>query len=621
MSKIKGKQIESNSITNEQIYITTPPALDTDAVNKGYLIDYVNSAATSGSTTIGTPRDGSWDVNKSDGLLPFVSSDKVGWALDDINEVLKALAPPPAPNLQVYNADKVGTESYGYLSFGSSFTIPGYTNHPTINIDQLYSSSTANLGISASGNISGTLNSGIPADGGTPNPAYPANAFSDADKGEIRLYINNQIQNSINLTNTAATDTTSLNAGFNISAAQNVLFPGGNPLNLFKYRTGTYLIKMTCTAITYGYNNFYVEHYVSATDIRTLSSFNWINDGVAQVPIVANGSLGTLVMGGSKYLSGIRYHTSGSTTYTCGTIQHAFSNTYPQTGGISFTPTNCSISNLNISDYDSGDSGATITTLNNLPVTLTPRRVFNGSISVLTTVTKTLSRSGANTATSISGLLMDNDVTNSTDLLESFQVENRRMTPATYDLYSSISNDWNSTISIKDGGASYNDGLQFYNRTLVRPTLDFSATTCTNGYTTNQNYSTGMGSSNRTFYRYFRQASPSTANFTLTLAGTSTTFVSVGTSLTTNNAHIEMKLPGASASETGWMDCTAAFSTNTWNDGAGCRNGAGSVNLSGTTPLTVGTKSTSNSNGYVVFRITTGPAWSGTITNMQLQYS
>jgi hypothetical protein len=105
------------------------------------------------------------------------------------------------------------------------------------------------------------------------------------------------------------------------------------------------------------------------------------------------------------------------------------------------------------------------------------------------------------------------------------------------------------------------------------------------------------------------------------LQGSSSTFVNTGGSLSGNQLTVEMKLPGSSSETTGWMDCTKSFATGQHNDGDGCINGVGSLSLGSYTDLTVGTKSTAASSGYVVIRITAPSSWSGSITQIDFSFS
>ena len=87
----------------------------------------INAAAGSGGSTIGDAEDGDY----TDGLFSdFTATTNVGTAVDRFNEVLKILAPSPAPavrSISETTADGVTAK----LSFGSSFAVAGYTSSAT----------------------------------------------------------------------------------------------------------------------------------------------------------------------------------------------------------------------------------------------------------------------------------------------------------------------------------------------------------------------------------------------------------------------------------------------------------------------------------------------------------
>ena len=73
------------------------------------------TAATSGTNTIGEAEDGSY----TDGLFTdFATDTPIGTAVDRFNEILKLLAPSPAPDLDDIDCNVDGTDAS--LSFGSS---------------------------------------------------------------------------------------------------------------------------------------------------------------------------------------------------------------------------------------------------------------------------------------------------------------------------------------------------------------------------------------------------------------------------------------------------------------------------------------------------------------------
>ena len=73
------------------------------------------AASVEAGSTIGAAEDEDY----TDGLFAdFTSSTQIGTAIDRINEVLKSLAPAPAPTLDDINSKNTGTAAL--LSFGSS---------------------------------------------------------------------------------------------------------------------------------------------------------------------------------------------------------------------------------------------------------------------------------------------------------------------------------------------------------------------------------------------------------------------------------------------------------------------------------------------------------------------
>jgi hypothetical protein len=134
-------------------------------------------------------------------------------------------------------------------------------------------------------------------------------------------------------------------------------------------------------------------------------------------------------------------------------------------------------------------------------------------------------------------------------------------------------------------------------------------------------YSASSG--DRVYIRYFRQVSPTSGNFTMTINGSTGTFVALGTSLTGNNIHVELKAPGLSTFETGWLDCYNDFSTAQWSDGDGARNATGGAGRAFGTAwgLTIGTKNTANTSGYMLLRITVGSSFAGSFTDITFSFS
>ena len=104
-------------------------------------------ASTGGGSTIGSPEDGDY----TDGLYTdFTSSTNIGTAVDRFNEVLKALAPTPAPGLDDIDVNQDGTDVS--LSFGSSndqgSASPAYVSvsttagHSAVDVNESYATTT-----------------------------------------------------------------------------------------------------------------------------------------------------------------------------------------------------------------------------------------------------------------------------------------------------------------------------------------------------------------------------------------------------------------------------------------------------------------------------------------------
>jgi len=629
--------IDPNDITPGYIYIIT------------YDGNYFQINIPSGSTSSGVigPAE---DNDYTDGLFTdFTPTTPIGTAIDRFNEILKSLVPPPAPPLSDWSGSKVGSVN-GKLSFDANNPILGFnyisaTNSPTnpVAVDGLWSISGKRLGISpsASNDISGVLNYQVSTHSGVPTPAYIAKSFGDANLGQLIMIVNGVTKSSVNLTNLNSIDTTvgGLVSGFSLSAATNSRFPQGDPFDNFWYRTGSWLLKGNDPDIVLGYNYVYVIHQNLPHFNRQLDRFEFIIDHNTDPTIISNPTF-SYTFTGNKKLSGISYYTGGTISYDV-TIDNLYKNTYyAGNDAISFndistgstipivnTSATLALANCNgneakqfkISNPDQLGSPIIFNIINS------GKRRINESISINTTAKRTVQGTTTGGTITINNILLDNVNPTSTPLIENFDDENYRLKNTygsfQYDLYSMISvNQWDSNQSLIGSTLGYNNGLQVINGKLVYPKTDFSSignlTTNLNYGNSLTNYSTATG--NRMYIRYFRQVSPTTGNFTMIINGSGGNFVPVTTPLTGNNIWVEIKAPGATSKETGWLDAYTDFSTGQWNDGDGCRNASSGLGraFGVTWGLTIGTKNTANTNGYMLIRITVGPSFNGYIDNI-----
>jgi hypothetical protein len=601
---------------------------------------------------IGPAEDGSY----SDGLFTdFNPSTPIGTPIDRFNEILKSLVPPSAPDLSDWSGAKSGSVN-GRLSFDNTYPIIGYvsaTNSPTIptSVDGYWTASGKRIGIaaSASSDIIGILNYQVATNSNLPTPSYISTSFGDANVGILNMYVNGILINSasMSLSNLSSQDTTvggSL-TGFSISAATSSKFPQGDIFNNFWNRTGVWRLKGNDANIVLGYNYIHVTHDNSPSFMRTLVRHEFIIDNNTTSTSITSATISSYLLTGSKILSGIKYFTGGSIRYDV-TIDNLYRNTYysdsdaisftDQSGGItspilitsdtlSLAPSNGNESKqFKISNIDQNGSSLTFSIVN------TNKRRINESIGLNITAKRTVQGSITGGLSILNNVYMDNFPPSSTDFIENFDDESYRLINTfggfQYDLYSLIGlNPWDSSYSIISATSGYDNGLQVYNGTLVRPMVNFSniGTLSTNlnfGYTMS-NYSSATSS--RVYIRYFRQLLPTTGNFVMTINGSGGNFVGLTTSLIGNNIHVEIKAPGASSSETGWMDAYSDFATGLWSNGSGARNASSGVGRSfGTTwGLTIGTKNTANTNGYMIIRITVGSTFTGNFDSINWNFA
>ena len=516
------------------------------------IIAVTGISATTGTTTIGPAEDGSY----SDGLFAdFVPTTPIGTAVDRFNEVLKALAPPPAPDLS--NVSGVGTFVSGKLSWGSSKVIAGFTNVGTnagnaaVDINGNYAISGTRLGLTASP-LTGVLNSNVVGGGG--GIPYDNGAFADGDKGKLVMFKNGVVISQLSLSGT--TGTTSNNR-MSVSAVQAVKFPSGQPLAVFTYRTGTYSIPVS--AMTNGYNYIRIIHS-GTTFSRQTNFIEWAYDpDTSVIALIAPSGLTGLSLGGSKLISGVNYHTSGNVNYQ-GTFSNAYKNVFSNSATAIDFPSRENLGAMTLMDVTGAGIlnrlGSALQTLPDLDIAQTNPQ--NTNISILATMPINVSlllgnvgstgriRSAVSVAhpfaaqgfsgglSTITGFLF-NTVTQATNLNnENFDGEVDRLEARDYSLltYTNVNGGtytWSSSQNLISGNAQHNTGLLVFNGELMYPNAAYL--TSTYGITTgnfgavsfgpvgNPNYTAAAGG--RSYYRKFKSVNGSTqSTLTFTIAHT-----------------------------------------------------------------------------------------------------
>jgi len=591
--------------------------------------------------TIGKAEDNSY----ADGLFTdFGNTTPVGTAVDRFNEILKALSPGPAPNLDDIDCDDSGASSK--LSFGASQGISGYTNVGTtagfsaVDINGTYSQTTSDNNLrratfNASRLINGDLNEDVSADGVN----YPNNSFGDANIGKLRLEVNGTNLKTAYLTSSTAgsgvpgsgtgTALNSNGSGFySLSQTGSAEFADGTLLDLFQHRTGKY--KVVAADQRDGWNYLRVVHS-SSTFERTTNYVEWVVDSNANALAAPSSSFQGLTMGGDFRLSGVKYHTNGTATYEVD-VTNAYKNVYTATN-ISFNGTNGSISSQAMPSITVGveDENKKLQLTGSFTVDCTSvlDASIGASVNVAHPIKSNLSSGGSKT---LSGLLAYNRSNTSTTTSETFRRENFRLDSGSLSSYAvqadvtDAGNAWNSTSSLLTV-----DGLLCYNQRLYSPTDsdipnsgDFS--TISRGPTSNVDYSGITGA--RTFLRYFTQTgAASQTNFTLTFGGDSSTkIVPASTSLAASKIHVFVKLPTTStAMETGWLDLAIA----TANDPAQLNNGDGAfvgsvpgagLSINGGAHEGTFVTQTVEQNENIVIKIVADAAWTGYVSSVSVSW-
>ena len=635
--------ITASSMNLHGLSAGTPPNTSSYlAVDSNYNLVLTSAAGGSGGSggTIGAAEDGAY----TDGLYTdFTTNTTVGTAIDRFNEVLKILAPSPAPSLSEINSDNSAGVA-AKLSFGSSAAITDYTSSATaagfaaVDIGGTYQSTTSGsnirLGVyTGTTDVTGFLNHSVVESITNGRTSYTNDAFGNANEGTLKLELNGTVIHSVALSGLAGSgnpNTGSANSLTNDSGFTNVSitassFDGNNAeWYIFKHRTAKFKVDVNQQKV--GWNYARVIHTVGSTDNAT-NYIEWINDpsGAVNDLSITNPRITSITKEGSVYLSGVKYNTQLTASYMA-QLNNIYRNVYPTGTPVSFTPTRATTpSSQAVTDLNAGSHDETgffpITASFNLNGALNPSQAIGQSVSVTHPLKSNLTNQGSATATGF--LIYDNTPPTSNNLTETFINETFRITSGSYATQGAASSGtWNSQNHLTSSGLSgYNDGLvqigtSEYSGRLYSPVAsalpnngDFSA--LANGEAGNPDYSSESGT--RTYFRKIQNTSGATKyDMTITTTKGSTTFNN--SSLSTGNAHFFVKIPGA----TGWMDISQAFSYGNVSDGNGALiSGASNDVDSGnnTHHISFGTASVAN-NEYIVVKMEADESWTGYLSQV-----
>ena len=613
------------------------PKLRFDASSSQLILS--GTLSISGSLSIGDSEDGSY----ADGLFTDLTTiTAVGTVIDRFNEILKSLAPGPAPSLDDIDFNNASVS--GKLSFGASNSVSGFTNSNTtagfsaVDVDGTFGSLTSgnNLRIgllNGSTAITGDLNEDVAADAHSSGQTnYPANSFGDADAGTLKLYVNGSLTHSVVLTGSdlghigtgtpgsgTGISTGSSGSGFtNLSSTGSAKFSDSTALDLFQHRTGRYII--AAANQRNGWNYARIVHTITSGDNNT-NYIEWINDPDDNALAAAGDAFDTLGMTGNITISGVKYFTAGAAQYRV-RVTNAYKNVY-STSNITFTASDCTIPNQSMLSAGNDENKVLHVTGS---ATINASTLLNESISARAVISHPLKSNLTANNQTISNILMYTLSNNSTVVQETFRRENFRIQDSTYAnqaLITHSDNAWDGSESLAGDDAGHNTGLMFYNQRLVAPSQgansgNFSG--ITNGPGSNVNYS-GITSGTRTFYRYFQNNSGgSKTGFSVTING-SGTIVASGTSFNSTSIKVFFKLPETSEGQaTGFMDLATAFSTGQISNDDGCLEGSLDSSLNATNTATFGTQFVAD-NEYIVIKIQADAAFTGHVSQITVSWS
>ena len=606
------ENITDVTTTGFKIVLSGTPAVS------GYQVNWTNGPleAVEGAIAgvIGEAEDGTYE----DGLFTdFTPTTPTGTAVDRFNEVLKSLAPNPAPSLSSMSFSQNGVS--GNLSFGPSNPIGGYTNVPSSDINDAFDNAGTVKGIFAPATKSGTLADNVAAHA----YSYPANSFGDGDQGTLKLYVNGSEIHFVDLTGWGSGLSANGNgSGFNLSAATSVQFDNGDTFSLFKYRTGTW--QVAAADQVNGYNYATVVHSVGTTD-NTVQTFEWVNDADTTATVISSPVLDNLNMSGSKYISGVEYHTAGTAEYDV-TIDNSYRNTYSSSGSaLDFQSTNATVSDQSLPVMTTEADTVTVT---DAAVTVSASRLLDESISTSVTVDRTVQSDINDGSDSIPGLLLDIVADNADDDTETFNGEGYRMDGGVESDLSNVSYGtgpgsgpftWDNTVSLVSGTPDY-DGLLIEDGSLKYPTEganggDYSS--IVNGPAGNVDYSAASG--NRTYYRYFYNSSPR-SNFVLNVTATNTNFVDVATGPSGNDVTLEVLAPNTTQDGGGTIEFKDGVTAYTNNDGIGVYASTFGSTIPTNWGMSIGSRDTSTSGYVLVIKITASSSWTGNISNISITW-
>lgn len=549
---------------------------------------WVSASSTSADKIkLGDPTDGFF----TDGLLDFVPENLVVDVVDDINEILKDLAPANALTLSGTTLSSNAILKTGKLprDLSSGF----YENG---------SGSQLSPGVTISNII---ITSGL-----TITSPTPTTTFNKGDEGflKVKQAIGNNTYNIVaNLDIVANFNKTILGPLTQNISTWNTLGSGDpctNGVVTLSNSKGSLQItscgwynsfnkwqKMNCqinvSNLDPGFNGWKLLHDLS-TDQETNAIIFYYDNNTAALNFSSAPELAFYQYGGNtKWISGVRYYTTGDEFLLTYVGENVYKNYYHSTSVSTWT---CpGISGTQIKNPGSAGITESAPPTVNGSITHSQYNIINAASirneNVLATVNLMHPHRTTVTAnTPTHGIMINTMPILSTDVLEPLEDEMYRLPVDAYDtIPGAITGLWNSTTELINGDAL------IYTGSLQYPNVNLSTK-----LPVGPNYTEFTG--NQVYYRAFKKTGVANSSVALTLTNLIGTDVGI---IGSGNVNVEVKLP----TQTGWLDAGKSYDSGTFGngvDGTGCKTSQSGAIWN----LTFGTKSTANSGNLIIVRIT-----------------
>lgn len=583
---------------------------------------------------------------------------RVSDLLTQMNQLLDAMAPPPAKVLENINhLEGIGQEAK--LSFGISQPILGVQYHTNIGfssqidinglfVDDLINNSNERIGCFGISTpfIAGQLAADVEENemhNGLLN--YPSGSFQKSNEGLLILELNGAIIHQIDLSQTTGQGIPGfgtanyLNAngsGFiNVSEIDYPKFHSG--LNSMKHCHRTGYWKVDQSEWRKGHNYLRVAHYFD-NQYHLTNFIEWIYMDNTLPIQVRNNQLINYTFTGSKFVSGIEYYTSGSFSYNC-LVDNLYNYVYPAYADtISFNTINSDTVSIDIdgqlvNDWKTNvpDILPTETEVKSIEVTgniqlNADNWLVNEGVEIGINVKHPL-KAELDNAYSLNthSMLMwfPNYISNGVE--ENFGDEEYRLNDLI--LYTNqnqiLNNAWDSTLDLTNTG-----NLIVVDGKLVTPSntdtngnfrnlLDGGVITYSPSNNPDYTYNTGS----MTYLRKFENNTSFTMfNLTITFEGEGN-LVPASVLRDNLNFHAYIKLPYSQSTngQTGWLDLGTNFVTNRYADGYGALRYKLQSLLPCENKYTLGTNGCGISDS-VIIKVITNDNWEGHISSIKVKW-